>query len=358
MPLAVQRPAARFTIPPGAEADSPPERRGVARDGVRLLVARPAGIEHRRFYDLPRLLDPGDLVVINTSATLPAALDGRLDNGRDAPVHVSTALDDGTWVVEVRRPDGTGPDLDVRRGSTMLLPDALELRLEEAYPNPDASRPRLWHATPARHVLLVDFLARHGRPIEYSHLRARHPLSDHQNIYATQPGSAEMASAGRPFTAPLLVSLIAAGVTVAPVVLHGAVASPELHEPPLPERFEVPAATARLVSSAARAGSRVVAVGTTVVRALESAASASGEVRAARGWTDLVLGPHRSARVVDGLLTGLHAPEASHLLLLEAVAGSRLVADAYDAAVDGRYLWHEFGDSMLILPERSGGMVS
>lgn len=169
-------------------------------------------------------------------------------------------------------------------------------------------------------------------------------------MYATVPGSAEMASAGRPFTAPLLVRLMARGITAAPIVLHAGVSSPEAHEPPGAERFSVPEATARLVNTVRAAGARVVAVGTTVVRALESAATEEGFATASSGWTDLVLGPGRPARVVTGLVTGLHAPEASHLLLLEAVTGAGLVASAYEAAVERRYLWHEFGDSTLFLP--------
>jgi S-adenosylmethionine:tRNA ribosyltransferase-isomerase len=159
-----------------------------------------------------------------------------------------------------------------------------------------------------------------------------------------------MASAARPFTASLVVRLVSQGITVAPIVLHAGVSSPELNEPPIPERFVVGAATARLVGSARAAGRRVVAVGTTVVRALESAAAPDRTVHASSGWTDLVLGPDRPARVVTGLVTGLHAPEASHLLLLESVAGTELVAAAYEAAVERRYLWHEFGDSTLFLP--------
>jgi S-adenosylmethionine:tRNA ribosyltransferase-isomerase len=137
---------------------------------------------------------------------------------------------------------------------------------------------------------------------------------------------------------------------VLPLVLHTGVSSPEVHEPPSPERFAVPEVTARLVTATRRAGGRVVAVGTTVTRALETATGDDGRTRAAEGWTDLVLGPDRPARAVTGLVTGLHAPEASHLLLLEAVAGVDLVRRAYDAAVAERYLWHEFGDSMLFLP--------
>jgi S-adenosylmethionine:tRNA ribosyltransferase-isomerase len=194
------------------------------------------------------------------------------------------------------------------------------------------------------------YLQRHGRPIRYGYLRGEFPLADYQNVYATEPGSAEMASAGRPFTERLLVRLMASGVPVVPLTLHTGVSSPELHEPPYPERFAVPEVTARLVNSTRRAGRRVVAVGTTVSRALEAATDDDGITRAAAGWTDLVLGPDRPARAVTGLITGLHEPGASHLRLLESVAGPDLVAAAYDRAVAEHYLWHEFGDSMLFLP--------
>jgi S-adenosylmethionine:tRNA ribosyltransferase-isomerase len=338
----------RFRLPPGSEATAPPERRGLTRDGVRLLVARPGAVTHHRFGELGRFLEPGDLLVVNTSATLPAAVPGRRTDGRPLDVHVSTSLDDGDWVVEPRRPDG--PDRAVRAGERLVLDGGVILELVEPYPDPAAVLTRLWRArtTPARPA--PEYLTRHGHPIGYGYLAGRYPLADHQTVYATQPGSAEMPSAGRPFTDRLLVQLMAAGVTVAPVVLHAGVSSQDKREPPLPERYTVPAATARLVNSARDAGARVVAVGTTAVRALESAASADGTVTPASGWTDLVLGPSRPARVVTGLVSGLHAPEASHLSLLDAVAGAALVDSAYRAAVRRRYLWHEFGDSTLFLP--------
>ena len=121
---------------------------------------------------------------------------------------------------------------------------------------------------------------------------------------------------------------------------------------PQAERFAVPPATARLVNATREWGGRIVAVGTTVTRALESAAAADGTVRPARGWTDLVLAPDRPARVVTGMVTGWHEPEASHMDLLEAVAGTALVEAAYEHAVSERYRWHEFGDSCLLLPDR------
>lgn len=343
-------PQTRFSLPVGSEATGPPERRGVPRDGVRLLVARPGSIEHRRFNELPDLLAPGDLVVVNTSATVPAALDASAD-GKPAVVHVSTNLDGGGWVLEVRRTDGSGPERGVRRGSRVDLPGSVRLQVLDPYPDPTAVGPsRLWHASVTPPVAVAGYLARYGRPISYRYLTGRYPLADYQTVYATEPGSAEMASAGRPFTTALLVRLMARGVPVAPVVLHAGVSSPELHEPPSPERFAVPEVTARLVEVTRAAGGRIVAVGTTAVRALETATGADGVIRAANGWTDLVLGPDRPVRTVTGLVTGLHGPGASHLLLLEAVAGAELVGRAYRAAVERRYRWHEFGDSTLLLP--------
>jgi S-adenosylmethionine:tRNA ribosyltransferase-isomerase len=343
-----------FRIPDGAEATGPPEAFGRSRDDVRLLVAATDGLRHRRFPNLLDELQAGDLLVLNTSATLPAALDGARIDGRPVLVHVSAAASPTQWLVEIRQPDSSGPDLDHRPGDRIVLPDDVELTLGSGFPDPTAPMPRIRRAAVAPATDPIAYLGRVGRPIGYSYLGRRYPLAAYQTVYGRVPGSAEMASAGRPLTAELLVELITRGVTIAPVVLHAGVSSPEAGEPPLPERFAVPAETARLVRGARRAGHRIVAVGTTVVRALESVADAAGTVRAGAGETDLVLGPQRPARVVDGLVTGLHAPEASHLRLLQAVAGADLVDLAYAAAVQRRYRWHEFGDSTLFLPPPFG----
>lgn len=316
-----------------------PEARGLARDEVRLAVVTPGGTEHTVAWGLTRWLAPGDLLVVNTSATLPSALDTP-----HGPVHVSTELEDGSWVVELRRADGRGHRVP-RAGEVVALPGGVRLRILEPHPT---GQTRLWRAATLPHGGRVEYLYAHGRPIRYAYLERDVPLRDLQNVYATVPGSAEMPSAGRPLSEAVLVDLMAAGVLVAPLVLHTGVASQESHEPPQPEWFSVPAHTARLVKHTKQSGGRVVAVGTTVVRALETAATGLTE-----GWTDLVLGPDRPARVVDGLLTGLHEAEASHLRLLEAVAGRRLVERGYaDLAAPGApaYLWHELGDSMLLLP--------
>ena len=342
-----QAPRPRFRVPPAGEATVPPEARGLARDGVRMAVVRPSGTVHTTAAALPEHLRPGDLLVVNTSRTVPAALPVER-RGATWGLHVSSQLDDGAWVVELRLPGNAGP-AQPHEGEVLRLPDGVLLRI--LGPQPPGQR-RLWRARPLPAVDRVEYLERHGRPIRYRYVEGEWPLSALQNVYATHPGSAEMPSAGRPLTESLLVRLMAAGVQVAPVVLHTGVASQEKHEPPQPEELVVPAVTARAVNATLAAGRRVVAVGTTVVRALESSTAGSRVVPTA-GWTSLVLGARRPARVVTGLLTGLHEPQASHLDLLVSVAGGELVDRAYAdvTAPDGpAYLWHEFGDSMLLLP--------
>ena len=178
----------------------------------------------------------------------------------------------------------------------------------------------------------------------------RWPIDAYQTVFALEPGSAEMPSAGRPFTTGLVTALVARGILVAPLTLHTGVSSPELGEPPFPERYRVPETTARLVNAVHEWGGRVIAVGTTVVRALESVADPDGTVSGGSGQTALVVTPERGLRTVDGLLTGWHEPEASHLLMLEAAAGPELLDRSYRAAAERGYLWHEFGDIHLVLP--------
>lgn len=334
-----------FSLPRGVEAEAPP----TARDGVRLMVAHAGGIEHSRFARLGDFLSAGDLVVVNTSATLAAAVDGTREDGRAVTVHFATALDDGSWVVEVRPPraDATGPVDDVRAGEAVRLPDGVRLLLMS--PHPQGQR-RLWQALVGVEGGVVAYLARHGRPIRYAYVPTAVPLAEYQTVFAREPGSAEMPSAGRPFTTELVTDLVTRGIGIAPITLHTGVSSQDVGEPPQPERYRVPETTARAVNLTRAWGGRVVAVGTTVTRALESAVDGEGVVRGRAGWTDLVLGPERPAQVVTGLVTGWHAPGASHLNLLEAVAGADVVERAYDEAVRARYLWHEFGDSCLLLP--------
>jgi S-adenosylmethionine:tRNA ribosyltransferase-isomerase len=333
-----------FVLPDELSATAPPAQ----RDQVRLLVATPGSVRHSRFDRLADYLVAGDLVVINTSATLAAAVDGTRHDGTPVTLHFATALDDGAWVVEVRpRGAADGPMPDTRAGDRFTLPDEVTLRIARAHP---AGQRRLWRAHLGVDGAVPAYLARHGRPIRYAYVPHAYPLAEYQTVFAREPGSAEMPSAGRPFTAELVTELVTRGIGVAPITLHTGVSSQEPGEPPQPERYRVSASTARDVNIARAWGGRVVAVGTTVTRALESAADEDGVVREREGWTDLVLGPDRPARVVGGLVTGWHAPGASHLDLLRAVAGATLVDRAYDAALAAHYRWHEFGDSCVLLP--------
>ncbi|QWA21608.1 S-adenosylmethionine:tRNA ribosyltransferase-isomerase [Streptomyces osmaniensis] len=357
-------------VPEELSARVPAEQRGpgLGRDAVRLLVSRGTAVSHHAFRELPRLLRAGDLLVVNTSETLAAAVDGRIGHAR-VVVHFSTRGDDGRWAVELRDPDERGTTrarAGGPAGNEVVLPGGLRLVLEEPL-SPGSGR--LWWArvagpravegtgespTAAPGTGIFGLMREHGRPIRYSYTERDQPLSVYRTVFALPSGdgagSAEMPSAARPFTAGLVTELVSRGVQVAPISLHTGVASAEAHEPPYPERFAVPEASARLINAVKAGGGRVVAVGTTAVRAVESAVDAGGVVRAREGWTDLVVTPERGVRVVDGLLTGLHEPEASHLLMLEAVAGRDAISRSYEEALRGLYLWHEFGDVHLILP--------
>jgi S-adenosylmethionine:tRNA ribosyltransferase-isomerase len=340
-----------FDLPAELEAGEPPEAAGRRRDAVRMLVAWSAGgcLLDASFTDLPDMLEPGDLVVVNTSATIPAAIDAfAAVTGEPLTVHFSTRLAERRWVVELRRLVGgsterwTGPS----PGRRLLLAGGARAELVAPY----LGSRRLWVADIDAPAPVLAHLALHGRPIRYRYVIEPWPLSAYQTVYATVPGSAEMPSAGRPFTPEVITRLVARGIGVTPLLLHTGVASLEADEDPYPEWFSVPAETAERVTATRRRGGRVVAVGTTVVRALESAAAPDGTVRPTEGWTDAVITPERGVRAVDGLLTGWHEPRASHLRLLEAVAGRDLLERSYAAAIAGGYRWHEFGDIHLILP--------
>jgi len=338
-----------YDLPEALEASEPPEGRGLTRDAVRMLVSyRGTGsIVPSSFVFLPRFLDPGDLLVINTSGTLPAAVDAVADDGTAMVIHLSTRLDRARWVVEPRRVVGrtterwTGPP-----PRHLRLAGTASATLEEPY----GERGRLWTARLELGARTLSWLATHGRPIRYGYVERPWPIEMYQNVYATTPGSAEMPSAGRPFTPEAVTRLVAKGVGVAPVVLHTGVASLEADELPYPERMTVPASTAEWVNSAHRGGHRVIAVGTTVVRALETAVGEDGTIGAYDGWTDRVISPDNGVRAVDGMITGWHEPASSHLMMLEAIAGRGLLRTSYEAAVTQGYRWHEFGDTHLILP--------
>jgi S-adenosylmethionine:tRNA ribosyltransferase-isomerase len=366
----------RFELPVVRYATEPPEARGLRRDQVRLLVSRldrgggaivegsagESSLEHLRFDELPRVLRAGDLIVVNASGTLNAALPATLSGGTRVELHLSTELPGGLRTVEVRAlgASGTEPLRAPLAGETLDLPACGHATLLAPYPfTGDLFAPsRLWAAVFELKMPLGRYLERFGAPIRYSYVRRAWPSEAYQTVFATEMGSAEMPSAGRPFTSALVRQLIAAGVMIAPIVLHTGVSSLEDHEPPYEERFDVPRETADRVNRARADGHRVIAVGTTVVRALETVTDETRVTHPGQGSTNFVVTPDYALRAVDGLITGLHEPRATHLAIIEAVArrcvdateAKGAIERAYREAFEREYLWHEFGDAHLILP--------
>jgi S-adenosylmethionine:tRNA ribosyltransferase-isomerase len=338
-----------FERPTDLFASQPPEMRGQSRDDVRLMVTSPEGDNsHHQFTDLPALLKPGDLLVVNESATLPASLPAtsRLGNIR---LNLSTRFSDELWIAEPRwSPSGPGP-LPLDEGDTLQIGDST-VKLLKPYPG----IPRLWltHFSAPTSALM----SKYGEPIHYSYAPV-YPLEVYQTTFSRFPGSAEMPSAARPITPRVHNMLLSRGIGITGVILHTGVSSLEIedenveHQALYPEPFHVSAPTANAVNATHARGGRVVAVGTTVARALESAWTGS-MMRACAGDTSLYIHPGTGIHAVDGLLTGLHDPVTSHLAMLSALIGVDRVKEAYQEAIRHRYLWHEFGDSHLIWKKR------
>ena len=348
-----------FSLPPELEANAPPEARGLKRDQVRLMVSNYSTdqVRHARFFHLDQYLSEGDVLVINTSRTRNSALTASRADGTALELHLSTHIDEDLWTVEVRSIDDAGKTKhleDAREGEILTLPVMAKAILREPYVSDctDDSKPSktLWLAKLKFPYHVDDYLARYGFPIRYNYVKKRWPLSFYQTVYATESGSAEMPSAGRPFTSGLLKRLSSKGIKIAPLVLHTGVSNLETHEPPYKEFYRVTSETARMVNEARASGRRIIAVGTTAIRALETVTNADGMTHAGEGWTCLVITPQRGLRAVNALLTGMHEPEASHLAILETLAGLSHIKIAYDEALRNGYLWHEFGDLHLIMP--------
>ncbi len=367
-------PSLDFELPPRLEADAPPEARGFARDEVRLMVSYRSDdrVVHSAFHDIGDFLEAGDVLVINTSGTMNAALHAEREDGTALELHLSTRLPADLWIVELRRPTGAAaePFRYARAGETLRLAGGATAALHAPYAlgSPRTRGSRLWIASLDLPGPLEEYLERYGFPIRYGYVRESWPSSYYQTVYVTETGSAEMPSAGRAFTPGLITHLVARGVQFAPLILHTGVASLEDNEPPYEEFYRVPPETARLVNAARVSGRRVVAVGTTVVRALETVTDPDGTTHPGEGWTSLIVTPERGIRSVDGMLTGMHEPRSTHLAMLEALVereppapasrsrrtqattGREHLEIAYAEALREGYLWHEFGDLHLILP--------
>jgi S-adenosylmethionine:tRNA ribosyltransferase-isomerase len=337
-------------------ATEPIEAHSRRRDDVRMMVS--IGDEtpiHSHFTSLADHLEPGDLIVVNTSGTRPAAIDANID-GKPLVIHVSTQLPGGLWMVEPRRRLANGateplalapePHVAVLTNGTART-DGTVLHLLR--PSPGSQR--LWLAMVNDDVSLPAVLNERGRPIRYSYVPTDWPIEMYQTIFATQQASAEMPSAARPFTGEVVTSLVRRGVGVATITLHTGVSSLEGHEMPYPEQFEVSPWASAAINTTRANGGRIVAVGTTVVRAIESAADSHGVVHPMNGWTDTIITPERGVWGIDGLISGWHEPGASHLAMLEAVIGRDAITAAYNEAFANGYRWHEFGDSHLMLAE-------
>ena len=338
-----------FDRPTDLFASQPPEMRGRGRDDVRLMVSSPEGYNtHHVFADLPNLLKPGDLLVVNESATLPASLQAKSRLG-DMRLNLSTRFSDNLWVAEPRwSPAKPGP-LPLEESDNLRIADATATLLK-----PYPGIPRLWLTqfnTPA-----TSLMAQHGEPIHYSYAPA-YPMEIYQTLFSRFPGSVEMPSASRPITERVRDNLLARGIGITGIVLHTGVSSLEIEnetvefQPLYPEPFHVSTATANAVNFTHARGGRVVAVGTTVVRALETAWTGS-MIRPCAGSTSLYVHPNVGIHSVDGLLTGFHDPVTSHLAMLSAL-GIERVKNAYRDAIDHRYLWHEFGDSHLFWKQQT-----
>jgi len=321
-------------------------------------------VVHSSFTNLPEFLEAGDTLVINTSGTMNAALPARYADGTALTVPLSTRLPAELWVVELRSASGDEPVLDGEAGVVLTLPEGASIVLRTPYLPEQRDRSgatnRLWVSTLNLPVSLNRYLDRHGSPIRYGYVRESWPSSYYQTVYATEVGSAEMPSAGRAFTPELITRLVAKGVRIVPLVLHTGVASLEDDEPPYEEFYRVPPETAAAINAAREAGRRIIAVGTTVVRALETVTDGDGVTHPGEGWTDLYITPERGIRSVNAMLTGLHEPRSTHLSMLEALVtnkpacplattGRKHLETAYSEALARGYLWHEFGDLHLIL---------
>ena len=337
--------ALRFERPADLNASAPPEARGIARDEVRMLVSAADVHDDRRFFELPDVLSPGDLIVVNRSATLPASLPARGSMG-EIRLHLSTRYADRLWLAEPRWSVTQPGPVGVQPGDRILV-GGVPATMVAQHP----SLSRLWFVSFAAPIEPV--IDRHGAPIHYGYVRDVPSLGAFQTIFGDRPGSAEMPSAGRPFTERTLRSLAKKGVGIATITLHTGVSSLDVEAPSTDaielyaEPFEVPAETAEAIARTRRGHGKVIAVGTTVIRALESAVR-DGRVRPQRGFTRRVVRPGQHHGVADALLTGLHDSSTSHLAMLYAFAGRQAVMDAYQVAIERGYLWHEFGDVHLL----------
>lgn len=348
----ITHPTIQFDLPKHLACPQPTEERNMRRDEVRLLVTNGRGqAEHSHFYDLGSYLQAGDVLVVNTSAVRSSALPVFLPGGREGRIHFSSRLNEEEWLIEIRKIKG---QKTIRwkggsEGMVFPLPAAAQIKLKERYYN-DHRLLDLWVAEFSTHLRPEAYLAVHAQPIQYEKLNEAYPLTYYQTFFNFHPGSAEMPSASRGFTTALVENLLRKGVVFAPVLLHTGISSLEEDETPYPEYMEINPVSAAIVNTAKSQKKRIIPVGTTAVRAIESAADEDGRLMPYKGYTELFIDGGYRVKVADGLLTGFHEPRASHLHMLQSIAGHKHIEEAYRTAISHAYYWHQFGDMHLILP--------
>lgn len=337
--------ALTFELPDDLNASMPPERRGLRRDYVKMMVINKQNndIHHTQFYHLDRYLNAGDVLVLNASRTIPAVLKGKLECGGEVEVRLAHRKNERRWEALV-----LNDELAV--GDRILFSSILSATVTEK----DSNHPFSILEFSLCCSELYDQIYQIGQPVRYEYINNPWDLDYYQTVYATVPGSVEMPSAGRAFSWELLFRLQKKGVKIAYIQLHTGLSylmDDKWHVGPTEnfEEYAIPEDTAKVIREAKKLGNRVIAVGTTVVRALESSADQEGNLAAASGWTNLYIHADTKLQVADGLITGLHEPEASHLDMLSAFVPQKKLKAAYQDAVDLQYFWHEFGDMNLIL---------
>ncbi|SEM88634.1 S-adenosylmethionine:tRNA ribosyltransferase-isomerase [Lihuaxuella thermophila] len=339
-----------FVLPEMLNATAPPERRGIRRDHVRLMISdrRTGESQHTKFYCLPQYLRPGDVIALNVSRTLPAVLKASWRRGErwvdpSVEIRLASRIDEQSWEALVV---GEGVKAgDIFQFSPSLFAVVTVVRAEN---------PLVRLRFSLQGAELLEQFYKFGEPIRYEYIDQPWDLDYYQTVYASVPGSVEIPSAGRAFSWELLIQLRKKGVQVVSLTLHTGLSDLlddryRLEPEKNCEYYSIPEQTARVINEAKKSGGRVIAVGTTVVRALESAALSGGVCVAKEGRTCLRIHEQTPLQVVDGLMTGFHEPEASHLDLLSAFVPPPILSGMYDEAVRERYLWHEFGDIHLIL---------
>jgi S-adenosylmethionine:tRNA ribosyltransferase-isomerase len=340
--------AMKFYLPDELNATMPPERRGIRRDRVRMMVINKenGSTEHTHFHHLADYLNKGDLIILNASRTVPAVLKGRWKNGeaeKEIEIRLAHRKSENIW-------------------EALIVGETL-VKGEKIYFS-SVFNATIIHVDPEGPFVTLQFnlccsdlynqIYSLGQPVRYEYIEHPWELDYYQTVFASSPGSVEMPSAGRAFSWELLFQLQKKGVQIAYIQLHTGLSyllDDKWHIGPREnyEEYHIPEETVVAIQKTKKAGGRVIAVGTTVVRTLETAALEDGNIKAHSGWTNLYIKQDTELKIADGLITGLHEPEASHLDLLSAFVEQPFLYKAYQEAIEKKYLWHEFGDMNLIL---------